>query len=101
MPSTSQTRLRIRGRAGCPGPPSSRPMRDSAAGPSFPPKVACMDDYSKEISDLTAQIEQMVEEEADKVQIADLSMQLEILKLLYNRAIELYTAGERDLELRH
>lgn len=59
-----------------------------------------MDDYSKEIADLTAQIDQLVEEEGDKTEIADLSMQVEILKAIYARARELFAAGERDEDLR-
>ena len=59
-----------------------------------------MDDYQKEIADLERQIEEMVEAEEDKQQIADLSMQLEILKALYARARELYDDGEHDAELR-
>ncbi len=59
-----------------------------------------MDDYQKEIADLERQIEEMVEAEEDKQQIADLTMQAEILKALYARARELYADGEHDQELR-
>lgn len=59
-----------------------------------------MDEYSKEIADLTAQIDRLVEEEGDKTEIADLSMQLEILKAIYARARELFAAGEGDADLR-
>ena len=59
-----------------------------------------MDDYQKEIADLERQLEDMVEEEGDKEVIADLSMQLEILKALYARAFELYQLGEHDPDLR-
>ncbi len=59
-----------------------------------------MDDYQKEILDLERQIEQMVEAEEDKEQIADLQMQAEILKALYARARELYDQGEDDADLR-
>ncbi len=59
-----------------------------------------MDDYQKEIADLERQIEEMVEAEGDKEQIADLTMQAEILKALYARARELFGEGEKDQELR-
>lgn len=58
-----------------------------------------MDDYAKEIADLEAQIEAMVEEEGDARTIAELEMQLDILKTIYARAGELYEAGRRDPEL--
>ena len=60
-----------------------------------------MDDYSREIADLLAQIDELEEQEdADKAEISDLKMQLEILKALYARARELFDAGEADSELR-
>ena len=60
-----------------------------------------MDDYSKEIADLQAQLEQLEEEaEPDREQISDLRMQLEIVTLLYGRARELFAAGDADPELR-
>jgi len=59
-----------------------------------------MDEYSKEIADLSAQLEQLVDEEGDKSEIADLGMQLEILKAIYSRARELFAAGEGDGDLR-
>ena len=60
-----------------------------------------MDDYSKEIADLQAQIEEMEQEaEPDREHLADLRMQVEILKLMYFRAQELYAAGEAEPELR-
>ncbi len=59
-----------------------------------------MDDYQKEIADLERQLEALVEEEGDKEVIADLSMQLEILKALYARAFELFQQGEHDPHLR-
>ena len=60
-----------------------------------------MDDYQKEIADLERQLEQLVEEEGDKEVIADLAMQLEILKALYARVVELFRDGEHDPDLRH
>ncbi len=59
-----------------------------------------MDDYQKEIADLERQIDEMVEAEEDKEQIADLQMQLEILKALYAQAVELCQEGECHPELR-
>jgi hypothetical protein len=59
-----------------------------------------MDEYAKEIADLQAQIDAMVEAEGDKKEIAELQMQLEILRVLYWQAIHLYDGGELDPELR-
>jgi len=44
-----------------------------------------VNDYLKEISDLEAQIDQLVEAEGDPKTIAELSMQLEILKASHLR----------------
>ena len=60
-----------------------------------------MDDYQKEIADLEAQVEQLVEQEGDARTIAELSMQLEILKAIYARAIDLFQRGQRDEGLRY
>ena len=60
-----------------------------------------MDDYQKEIADLETQVEQLVEEEGDAKTIAELSMQLEILKAIYTRATDLYQRGDRDDGLRY
>ena len=60
-----------------------------------------MDDYQKEIADLETQVEQLVEEEGDAKTIAELSMQLEILKALYARTMDLYQRGRRDEGLRY
>ena len=60
-----------------------------------------MDDYQKEIADLEAQVEQLVEEEADAKTIAELGMQLEILKAIYSRARDLFQRGEKDEGLRY
>ena len=60
-----------------------------------------MDDYQKEIVDLEAQVEQLVEQEGDARTIAELSMQLEILKAIYARAIDLFQRGQRDEGLRY
>lgn len=60
-----------------------------------------MDDYQKEIADLESQVEQLVEEEGDATTIAELSMQLEILKALYARATDLFSRGRQDEGLRY
>lgn len=59
-----------------------------------------MDEYAKEIGDLELQIEAMVEEEADKKEIAELQMQLDILRALYGKATSLLAVGQRNAELR-
>lgn len=60
-----------------------------------------MDDYQKEIADLEAQVERLVEEEGATRTIAELSMQLEILKAMYSRATDLYQRGQNDDSLRY
>ena len=60
-----------------------------------------MDDYQKEIADLETQVEQLVEEEGDAKTIAELSMQLEILKAIYVRATDLLQRGKHDEGLRY
>ena len=60
-----------------------------------------MDDYQKEIADLERQVGQLVEAEGDAKTIAELSMQLEILKALYGRASDLYQSGRADEGLRY
>jgi hypothetical protein len=60
-----------------------------------------VDDYQKEIADLEAQVEQLVEDEGDAKTIAELSMQLEILKAIYARATDLFQRGRRDEGLRY
>ena len=60
-----------------------------------------MDDYQKEIADLETQVERLVEEEGDAKTIAELSMQLEILKAIYARATDLFKRGNQDEGLRY
>ena len=60
-----------------------------------------MDDYQKEIADLEAQVERLVQEEGDARTIAELSMQLDILKAIYARATDLFQRGSRDEGLRY
>jgi hypothetical protein len=59
-----------------------------------------VDDYQKEIADLEAQVEQLVEAEGDAKTIAELSMQLEILKAIYSRARDLFERGRGSADLR-
>jgi len=60
-----------------------------------------VNDYQKEIADLEAQIDQLVGAEGDPKTIAELSMQLEILKAIYLRATDLLERGKKDLGLRY
>ncbi len=60
-----------------------------------------MDDYQKEIADLETQVEQLVEEEGDAKTIAELSMQVDILKAIYTRATDLHQRGLQDDGLRY
>jgi len=60
-----------------------------------------VDDYQKEIADLEAQVERLVEAEGDAKTIAELSMQLEILKAIYSRALDLLASGRKDDALRY
>jgi hypothetical protein len=60
-----------------------------------------VDDYQKEIADLETQVEQLVEEEGDAKTIAELSMQLDILKAIYARATDLFQRGRQDEGLRY
>ena len=59
-----------------------------------------MNDYQKEIADLEAQIDSLVEAEGDPKTIAELSMQGEILKAIYARAVDLLERGKKDQALR-
>ncbi len=60
-----------------------------------------MDDYQKEIADLETQVEQLVEAEGDAKTIAELSMQLDILKAIYARTTDLFGRGQKDEDLRY
>jgi len=60
-----------------------------------------VDDYQKEIADLETQVEQLVEAEGDAKTIAELSMQLDILKAIYTRAGDLFQRGMSDQDLRY
>jgi hypothetical protein len=60
-----------------------------------------VDDYQKEIADLETQVDRLVEEEGDARTIAELTMQLEILKTIYARAMDLYKRGLADEGLRY
>jgi hypothetical protein len=63
--------------------------------------VSRVDDYQKEIADLEAQVEQLVEAEGDARTIAELTMQLEILKAIYARTVDLLARGKADEGLRY
>jgi hypothetical protein len=60
-----------------------------------------VDDYQKEIADLETQVDRLVEEEGDARTIAELSMQLEILRAIYARATDLFARGVKDEGLRY
>jgi hypothetical protein len=60
-----------------------------------------VDDYQKEIADLETQVDHLVEEEGDAKTIAELSMQLEILRAIYARTTDLYSRGVKDEGLRY
>jgi hypothetical protein len=60
-----------------------------------------VDDYQKEIADLEVQVDQLVEADGDARTIAELSMQLEILKAIYARAVDLLERGKKDQGLRY
>lgn len=59
-----------------------------------------MDEYSKEIGDIQAQVDAMIEQEADRKEIAELQMQLEVLRAIYRQALHLLEAGQAHPELR-
>lgn len=59
-----------------------------------------MNEYEKEIADLEAQRDQLVEADGDRETISDLNMQIEVLQALYRRARQLLAAGEGDPDLR-
>jgi len=63
--------------------------------------VSRVDDYQKEIADLELQVEQLVEAEGDAKTIAELSMQLEILRAIYSRTLDLLARGRTDDALRY
>jgi hypothetical protein len=52
-----------------------------------------VDDYHKEIADLEAQVEQLVEADGDAKTIVELTMQLEI-KAIYSRTTDLQPRPE-------
>jgi len=59
-----------------------------------------MDDYQKEISDLQAEIERLVDAEGDPQEIAELEMQVRVLNALYQQAQALLDQGHEDPALR-
>jgi hypothetical protein len=59
-----------------------------------------MDEYAMEINELQAQVDALVEAEGDEREIAELQMQLQILRTLYHQARRLFELGQRSPELR-
>jgi hypothetical protein len=59
-----------------------------------------VDEYTQEINDLQAQVDAMVEAEEDKKLIADLEIQLQILRAIYQQATRLLSEGQSDQTLR-
>ena len=59
-----------------------------------------VDDYSKEIRDLEAQHDDLVQAEGDQETIQDLGRQIDILHALYARARQLFERGLDDPDLR-
>jgi hypothetical protein len=59
-----------------------------------------VDEYSQEINEIQSQVDAMVEAEEDGNLIADLEMQLQILRVLYQQATMLMAEGEGNPELR-
>jgi len=55
-----------------------------------------MDDYSKEIVDLQREVDRLVEAEGDQQEIAEVEMQIRVLKALYEQATTLYELGRTD-----
>ena len=58
-----------------------------------------MNEYEKEISDLEKQVEDLLQADGDPKEIAELSMQLDILKAIYGRSTELFEHGAGSDEL--
>jgi hypothetical protein len=58
-------------------------------------------DYTQEIDELQAQVDALVEAEGDAKEIAELEMELQVLRAIYERTVQLYQAGLDDRELRH
>jgi hypothetical protein len=57
-------------------------------------------DYIEEIRELDTQIAAMVEAEEDPHEIAELEKQVRVLRALYERACQLYEAGQEEADLR-
>lgn len=64
-------------------------------------RLGTVDEYQHEIDQLQAQVDAMVEAEDDLKEIAELQMQLDILRAIYGQAARLYEAGRRTEELRY
>ena len=59
-----------------------------------------MDDYLKEISDLQAEVDRLLEVEGDAQEIAEIEMQIRVLRALYEQAATLYDQGRGDADFR-
>jgi hypothetical protein len=57
-------------------------------------------DYTHEIAELQSQVDAMVEAEANPKEIAELEMQLQILRAIYEQATQLHEVGVDDEEMR-
>ena len=58
-----------------------------------------MDDYAKEITDLQREVDRLIEGEGDPDEIAELELQIRVLRAIYERAFELHEQGARNPEL--
>lgn len=59
-----------------------------------------MDDYAKEISDLQREVDRLVEAKGDPQEIADLELQIRVLRAIYEQATSLFERGDEDADLR-
>lgn len=57
-------------------------------------------EYTHEIAELQSQVDAMVEAEGDPKEIAELEMQLQVMRAIYERATQLYEDGRLDEEIR-
>ncbi len=58
-----------------------------------------MDDYAKEIIDLQREVETLVEAEGDPKEIAELELQVRVLRAIYEQATNLFERGNQDADL--
>ena len=62
--------------------------------------LLAVNEYEKEIADLERQREALVEAQGDADTIAELEMELQVLRAIYRRALELMDVGSRAEEVR-